>query len=78
MSLTCRDTKADKKKLALATPPATLRVRDTNHSPNKIQGTGVMPMPESGNGNKKCPETEVKALLNNLLRNSDVFGTLIA
>ena len=44
--LTCSDIKADKKNMALAMPPAILRVSDTNHSPSNIQGTGVIPIPK--------------------------------
>ena len=44
--LTWSDIKADKKNMALAMPPAMLRVSDTNHSPSNIQGTGVIPIPK--------------------------------
>ena len=43
--LTCREIKADRKKVALPIPPMKLLVSETNHSPKRIQGTGVIPMP---------------------------------
>ena len=38
---TCSEIKAERKNIELATPPTTLRVSATNHSPKSIHGTGV-------------------------------------
>ena len=42
---TCRDIKAERKNVALPMPPIKLLVSETNHSPSKIHGTGVIPVP---------------------------------
>ena len=42
---TCRDINAERKNVALPMPPIKLLVSETNHSPSKIHGTGVIPVP---------------------------------
>ena len=42
---TCKEINAERKNVALPMPPIRLFVSDINHSPSKIQGTGVIPIP---------------------------------